>query len=103
MSDLLSIQLNNKYASGQPPKGRDCLDCISIVSTTLPFLSQYTAASLYAFFFKVLAFVKPVSPVCETRYEFEPSGITPELVVQAVKDKQIANNNIFNLFPFRST
>lgn len=99
VSDFRSTHLNNKDASGQPPKGLDCFDSIFIVSTTLPFLAQNSDASLYAFFCNVLEFVKPVSPVCATLYESEPSGITPELEVQAVKTKKLINNKFFNLLP----
>jgi len=66
----------------------------------LPFVAQKIEASLYAFFCKVLEFVKPVSPVCAILYESAPSGITPELEVQAVKVKQEINIKIFNIFPF---
>ena len=100
MSAFRSTHLNNKDASGQPPKGLDCFDSISIVWTTLPFLAQNTVASLYAFFCNVLEFVKPVSPVCAILYESAPSGITPELEVQAVKAKHEINIKLFNLFPF---
>ena len=87
-SIFLTTHLNNKDASGHPPSGRDCLDSILTVSTTFSFCAQKLDASMYAFFCRVFELVNPVSPVCTTLKESDPSGIIPVLEAQAVNNKE---------------